>query len=55
MKDVGSVRSSSGGGGGPADSLTLADIKHQTGDYLDVAVVLPPGGGGGGGGRGERG
>lgn len=50
LKDVGSVRSA-GSGDGPADGLTLADIKHQTGDYLDVAVVLPPGGGGG---RGDR-
>ena len=38
LRDVGIVRSA---GEGPQDNLTLAEIKHQTGDYLDVAVFLP--------------
>lgn len=37
LREAGTVHSSQPS---DADNLTLEQIKHQTGDYLDVAVIM---------------
>lgn len=39
LKRVGSLRASHGGAPSECDQYTLDTIKHQAGDYLDVAIL----------------
>ncbi|XP_071819537.1 histone deacetylase complex subunit SAP18-like [Apostichopus japonicus] len=45
LKEIGMTCS---GRKGPDDNVSLASKKFQIGDYLDIAITLPPRGGGGG-------
>ena len=50
MRDLGTTCT---GKKGLDDNISLASAKFTIGDYIDVAISIPPGPGGGGGGPGR--